>query len=55
MISCLLRCVLTSADSGVGKWADAMAEVTYNYGKAITVRSLLIMEIYFASLGDPTD
>ena len=55
MISCLLRCVLTSVDGGVGKWADATAEVTSNYGKVITGRLLLIMPIYFANPGDPTD
>ena len=55
VISHLLRCVLTSADGGVGKWADTTAEVTSNYGKIITARLLLIMAIYFANLGDPTD
>ena len=55
MISCWLRCVLTSADGGVGKWADTTAKVNYNYGKIITVRLLLIMAIYFANPGDPTD
>ena len=55
VISCLLRFVLTFSDGGMGKWADAMAEVTLNYGKMIIARLLLIMEIYAANLDDPTD
>ena len=55
VISCLLRCVLTSADGGMGKWADTTTEVTLNYGKMITARLLLIMAIYVANLGDPTE
>ena len=55
VISRLLRCVLTSANGGVGKWVDAMAEVTSNYGKVIIVRLLLIMAIYFSNPSDPTD
>ena len=54
-ISRLLRCVLTSADDGMGKWADVTTEVTSNYVKMITARLLLIMKIYVANLGDPTD
>ena len=55
MISFWLRCVLTSADGGMGKWADATAEVTSNYGKMIIVGLLLIMVIYAVNLGDLTD
>ena len=54
-ISCLLKCVLTFVDGGMGEWVDATAEVTSNYGKMITTRLLLIMAIYVANLGDPTD
>ena len=54
-ISHLLRCVLTSTDGGMGKWAEAMVEVTSNYGKMITARLLLIMAIYVANLGNPMD
>ena len=55
VISRLLRCVLTSTDGGMGKWVDATAKVTSNYGKIITARLLLIMEIYVANPDDPTD
>ena len=44
-INRLLRCTLTSVDGGMGKWADATAEVPSNYGKIIIARLLLIMEI----------
>ena len=50
-----LRCFITFADGGVGKWENTMAEVTSNYGKMIIARLLLIMAIYAANLDDPTD
>ena len=55
VISRLLRCVLTSADGGMGKWADVTDEVTSNYGKMITARLLIIMAIYVANPSNPTD
>ena len=55
VISRLLRCGLKSTDGGMGKWVDATAEVTSNYGKMITARLLLIMAIYVANPGNPTD
>ena len=55
VINRLLRCILTSVDGGMGKWVDATAEVTSNYGKMITARLLLIMAIYVENLGDHTD
>ena len=50
-----LRCILTSADGDMGKWADTTNEVTSNYGKMIITGLLLIMAIYAANIDDPTD
>ena len=47
--------ILTVADSGMGKWADAMAEVIADDGKIIIARLLPIMVIYGANLDNPTD
>ena len=47
--------VVTVANGGMGKWADATAEVTAGDGQMMTVRLLPIMVINDADLGDPTD
>ena len=47
--------VVIVANDGMGKWADAMAEVTVGDGKMIIARLLPIMVIYGANLNDPTD
>ena len=47
--------ILTVADGGMGKWADATDEVTTDDGKMIMVRLLPIMVIYDTNLSDPTN
>ena len=48
-------CILTVANGGMAKLADATTEVTADYGKMIIARLLPIMVIYGANLDDPTD
>ena len=47
--------VVTVADGGMGKWADATAEVTTSDGQMMMTRLLPSMVINDADLGDPTD
>ena len=47
--------ILTVADGGMGKCADAMAKVTADDGKIIMTRLLPIMAIYDANRDDPTN
>ena len=51
----MLMSVVTVADGGMGKWADATAEVTMGDGQMMTTWLLSIMVINDADLGDPTD
>ena len=46
---------VTVADGGMGKWADATAEVTEGDGQMMTARLLPTMVINDADLGDPTN
>ena len=47
--------VVTVADGGMGKWADATVEVIAGDGRMMTARLLPIMVINDADLGNPTD
>ena len=47
--------VVTVADGGMGKWADATTDVTVGDGQMMTAQLLPSMVINDADLGDPTD